>query len=416
MFNIPLIKTSLKNSTQVIIKFIISFINIKVIAVLIGPQGMATLGLFQNTLQIGSGISLLGFSNGIIKYMAEYKNNISKQNSLYSTALISSISIASLLGIITLIFGNSISLLIFESTEYSRIIRLSGFHFISSSILTLTSAALNGQKRLKFYIFLNIFLSISGFLICLGAILFNGLKGLMLAQVIAPILATIYAAYLIKYKLKLKLVKPDWLHIKRLSNFSLMNLTAAVFTPLTLLLVRGIIIQETSLECAGWWEGLNKVSTSYTMLITASFSYYFLPKFTELKSKKNINSEIIKTLKTLIPILILGSTSIFFLKDLIIKILFDSSFNGMKPYFIWQVMGDVFKVIAWIFATFLIAKGRTKSFIISEVLSSLMIVTLAYVLINYGQENNLTLYYFIENVVYLMILVLLYLKEIRSIV
>ena len=73
MLNIPLIKVSIRNSIQVITKFIVGVLNIKIIAVTVGAEGMALLGQLNNFLQISSGISSLGFNKGIVKLISQHK-------------------------------------------------------------------------------------------------------------------------------------------------------------------------------------------------------------------------------------------------------------------------------------------------------------------------------------------------------
>ena len=59
------------NGLSVFFKIIIGFITSKIIAVYVGTSGMALVGNFRNFINIFESVGLLGFQNGIIKYVAE---------------------------------------------------------------------------------------------------------------------------------------------------------------------------------------------------------------------------------------------------------------------------------------------------------------------------------------------------------
>ena len=413
MLNTALIKAAAKNSIQVIVKLVIGFANIKLIAVLAGPSGMATFGILQNYLQMGSGISNLGFQNGIIKYLAAYKSE-SRKSSMLSTAIISIAIVSLVLGISSLIFASNISQLLFNNSTQSTTIQLTGIYLITSSAANLASAILTGFQHIGKYILLNIFMSISGFILIVIGLYYYGTNGLLIAFTLA-LIPTSLLAYLIAFRGKsIKVSKFNRTHLKRLMGYSLMNITSAIIAPLTLIIVRGIIINNTSLEVSGYWEGINKISNNYILVITASFSYYFLPKFSKIGHNKELRKEIKSTLITVLPLLAIGGISIYLLRDIIIKLLFDESFNGMEPLFIWQILGDTFKITAWIFATLLIAKGKIKTYIFTEIVSFILITTIAWGSIVWLKVESINLYYFIENVIYLTILVTIYRRSLNQ--
>ena len=69
-----LIKTSFYTSLSTAVSFITGFIITKVVAVKIGPKGMAYLGQFQNTTAILTMLATGAIATGVIKYLAEWVN------------------------------------------------------------------------------------------------------------------------------------------------------------------------------------------------------------------------------------------------------------------------------------------------------------------------------------------------------
>lgn len=399
---------SLKNSLQVIVRVFIGILNIKVIAIFLGPTGMAIVSQFLNALQIGVNIANGGINNGIIKYLAQYRSSPTKISLFISTGLILVFTLSLLLGIIVFIAPEFLSRSLFKTCQYSLIIRSSGIYIISTALLNLFITILNGLKQLKSFVLLNLFLSISGFGIILISVSLWGLPGILKGIIFQTTLALFLGFYIIGRKTKITTFRFSWLVIKRLSKFSLMSIIAGVLSPLTLLICRRIIIDGTSLTDAGIWEGINKISTNYILLATLSFSYYFLPRFSEIQSKNKIQQEVYTSFKTIIPLLIVGGTSLFFLKDIIIKLLFTADFTGITHIIHWQILGDGFRILAWVISILLIAKEKVILYIGTELTSSAIQATLTYFFVQHLGIEGSTLAYFLENITSFLLLVVIF--------
>ena len=70
-----LFKITSLNSFSVVLKIGIGLITSKILAVFVGPSGMALVGNLRNFLTSLENISTLGFQNGIVKYAAENEKN-----------------------------------------------------------------------------------------------------------------------------------------------------------------------------------------------------------------------------------------------------------------------------------------------------------------------------------------------------
>ena len=101
---------------------------------------------------------------------------------------------------------------------------------------------------------------------------------------------------------------------------------------------------------AGWWEAMNRISNVYLMVITTSFSIYYLPRLSEIKEISELRYEIFKCYKVIIPILLSGLTLVYLLRHFVVMILFSPDFYPMESLFIWQLLGDFFKISSWLLA------------------------------------------------------------------
>lgn len=410
-----LLNTTLKNSVQVIIRFAISILNIKIVAVLVGPSGMALVSQLNNTLQVGVSLASLGFREGIVKYISEHKGDKQKQSEFISTSIIAVLGSSAFLGLIAMLFSRALSSYILNTEEFYQLFRLSGIYLVTTSLLNLLLSFLNGLEKQKQFIILNIILSVSGFLIALGAVLLWGLDGLVWAQIFLTIIAFVCGIFIYKSAIKVDIKSFSPQVIKKLGKYSAMTLFSAVIAPMLAIAIRKTIETETSMEVAGLWDGINKISNNYFLIITSAFSYYFIPTFSQLTKHRDIVNEIKKAYKLLAPLLLIGGLGIFFTKDLIIKMLFTNEFEGMRPLFIWQVIGDFFKILTWIIAMLFIAKARIKTYITTELISIGLQIILVKIIIAHLGDEYINLYYAIENCLFFFIMATIfyfyYIKE-----
>ena len=193
-------------------------------------------------------------------------------------------------------------------------------------------------------------------------------------------------------------------------HYTLMTITTALTIPVSQLFIRSYVISNISIVDAGYWEGINKLSGMYLMVITTSLSVYFLPKLAELKSNLEIRKEIIKAYKIIIPILIIGLLSIYLLRYFIVSLIFTKEFTPMSSLFPYQLIGDFFKIASWLLAFNMVARSMTKTFIFTEIITSLSFVLLALFFVEKNGVIGITKAYMINYIIYLVGMLILFRK------
>ena len=295
--------------------------------------------------------------------------------------------------------------IVFNSDQYIPIVRLTGIYLITTSLLNLIISVLNGLKQLKNFISLNIFLSLSGFAVVFGSVYFWGLRGIMMGIIFQTSLALIFGIYLLLRKVRIDKIKFSTAVIRRLSKYSLMSVTAGILSPLTLLICRNIIISHTSLQSAGLWDGVNKISNNYILLATMSFSYYFLPTFSGITSPTKIRKEVINAYKILVPLLLLGGVMLYTFRNTVVTLLFSPEFNDITEILNWQILGDGIRVLTWVVSILIIAKEKVTIYIGSEVISAISQIGFTYYFVlSMGIEGS-TFAYFMENMISFLIMI-----------
>jgi PST family polysaccharide transporter len=153
-----------------------------------------------------------------------------------------------------------------------------------------------------------------------------------------------------------------------------------------------------------------RVSDGYLLMITTSINIYYLPKLSSLKTDAEIRKEIKYGFKIIVPFTMLGCAMIYFLRFFIIRTLYTPEFLAMEHLFLFQLLGDVMKVASLMLGYLLIAKSMLKTAMFTETIFSILWVVLGYFFITYFGLQGISIAFFINYVIYFLMMVFLFRK------
>ncbi len=380
-----LIKTSFYTSISTAITFLSGFIVIKVVAVKIGPEGIAFVGQFQNTTAILTLLATGAITMGVIKYLAQHKAEPLKIQKIIHSAFLISFFCSIMISIIVLSSSHYLSKAAFKTTDYWLVYFLFGLFVMLISFNTLFLAILNGLKEIKKYTLVNISASLIGVSFTLLGAFYFGLIGVLISSTASGIVVFLMNIFIFKklgISWKPRISNWDKRVFKMLLAFSVMALVSGFIAPAIQILIRDKIILRFSATEAGYWQAVTKISDYYLGFITSVLAVYYMPRLSEIQDRHELKKEIKSGYKFILPIVGLIAFSIWIFKDLIIHLLFTPAFLPMRPLFAYQLMGDFFKIGSWLLAYLMIAKAMTKTFIITEIFFSLSYVVLSYIFLD----------------------------------
>ena len=401
------------NVVSTLVKMLAGFVSVKVVAVLVGPAGIALMGQLSNFSSIAQTFSTGGINNGITKYIASTKESGGEVR--YIRAAVWIVGIFSLLiGFILLIGSSYFSTWVLKDTRYQSIFLVFGLTIGLYAFNTMLVAVLNGYKEFKKYVRVNIVGSLVS--LCFSIILsyVYGVYGALLAMVTYQSVVLLVTLQQIAssswFRIDHFIGRFDREAVKKLAHYSLMAFVSAATVPVSQLIVRNYTVETISLTQAGIWEGMNRISNMYLMVITSSLSVYYLPRLAEIKSDVELRNEIFSIYKMVIPFLLLATLGIYGMRDIIITLLFNKEFEGMRELFAYQLLGDFFKIASWLLAYLMLARSMSKLFVVSEVLFSVSFALLAMCFIDMYGEIGATSAYALNYFLYLGVMMLVFRK------
>lgn len=403
-----LVKVTSKTGISSAIKLAANFIVSKILAVFVGPSGLAILGQLNNVGGILQALSTGGITIGVTKYISEYTDDKLAQQKIINNSLKITVICSAICTLFVLLFYKYLGQQFFKTDKYNNILLILGATLILFSLNSVITAIVNGLRNFKLYVIINIATSIITLTFTILFVYYMGVYGALLAFVLTPALVFFIAWFLIR--------KQNWANytflklptdnstLKLLGRFSLMAINNAVVGAIAQIIIRSLITGKMSLDVAGIWDGMNRLSSAYLLLITTSIQVYYIPTLSYIQDRKLLWKEIMKTEKIVLPITFVVFVFIYLFRGLIVDLLFTKEFSLMKDVFIYQLIGDLIRISSLLLAYTMYAKAMTKQLIISDNIFTTTNILICYLFMNtcgYGL-NSIYFAYIINSILYLI--------------
>lgn len=373
LFAKDLFKIFTLNSATLIARLFTGLIITKVSALFIGVSGLGVLGLVRNFITLLDSILLLGTKNGIISHLSSSKDkskNIAYISSLFWFFLTISITICGVMLILKpqinhYFFSNKIS------SVFIYLLFVFSIPFQAMSILF--GSILNGLRKYKTLSIVSILSSILSLLVTIVLILKFNITGAIISIFISSILVFIVTLYFFKKEYSLlKIIQLSPINLKLLLpllKFSIMTLVVSFLSTALANYIRVEIVSKFSIEYAGYYEAILRISTLYMTFVSSLISFYYLPEISKCINQSQVNSIIKSYLRSFTPIFIMLMGILLLTSDWLIKLFYTKEFLVIVPYLKYQIIIDILKSIFMIVGMQFFAFGNLKGFLFTEFIS-----------------------------------------------
>jgi len=350
--------------THQVVTAIFSALRTKLIAILLGPDGVGIFSQAKSFQLITWFMMTLGLNDGAINLVAEANTQEDRDREKRIIVTVSFVYI--ILGSLTLglswIFRSPLAEWIFGNQTYSDFIVLAGVSAFFLAQYRLMLSIFRGRLKWKLYATVAIVGYAIGISISLVLIWVFGLQGAVISMVVTQVAGLIFGLLIAKLPLREGLIGnilPDWQVIKALLKYVGPLLGRQIILLITGIYVRRAIIVYLGADQSGIYHVLVSVSDVYFWAIVQPVTAYSMPKAATLvKDRKKIvevqNNGIRLGLLGIFPII----TLVYGLREIWIPIFFSNEFLIAGNLLLWWLIGDVFRAIRVILNVDLIPLGR----------------------------------------------------------
>lgn len=367
-----LIKTSFLSLIETSIKLGAGLIIIKLLAIQFGREGVALFGQFQNFINLYILTATGAYNTGLVRLLAEKTNCRNEQINYLQSSIGLGLIVSLFVSLITFSMAQKISFLLFDSGQYAFVFKLFSVSFPLFMLFQISLAFLNGLGEVNYLILSKISSSIVMLVLTILLVILFQFFGALLSQTLIQALALafslFFASKIIDFNWRWLLPKFDTDLIKKLYPYFLMSIITTISSPLILIGIRTYIGDNLGWEVAGYWEAAWRLSELYLMLITTSLAIYYLPKLSAAQTSKAQVEVIKKVFLFCMSFSVIACGLAYYFRHLIILIVFSREFLSAAPLLSVFLLASLFKIAAWVFSYYMIARNKAWVFICYELL------------------------------------------------
>lgn len=189
-----------------------------------------------------------------------------------------------------------------------------------------------------------------------------------------------------------------------------MAMLSAVIAPLTLICIRNFIVKTHSIEEAGIWDAINRLSSFYMVFFSSGLSMYYMPKLASLQTDAEFKSELKTYFKTLVPLFLVMLIAIYIAKGILLKLAFTSEFSGIRDILVWQLVGDFLRIMTLAFGFQILVKTMMKRYFFIEIVFNASYLLLSFYLVNEFATVGVLKAYVFSNAICLVFVLLMFRK------
>lgn len=343
---------------------------IKAVAQWAGPEGVGKLGQFMSLMSLLSVVAGGGISAGIVKYVAEYRQDSQRLSRLLSASLWYALCASCLMGGIALLLSRPIAIWLQGDASYASLIRLLAVAQLGIALINYILAVINGFMDVRRLALIQVLGSALSIVAVIALARWLHLYGALLALIVGQLLWLLvglpiwrHGAYFHRGMLRIRF---DREMVRRLALFSVMTLTSALLPPVINIAIRDHLAGQFGWEQVGYWQAVSKVSEAYLLFLTAAINTYYLPKLASLHERAPLLRELRHAYRFILPAVIGLALAVYVLRDWVTRVLFSADFAPANDLYAPQLVGDVIKIASYVLSYVMLAKAMTRLFVLAE--------------------------------------------------
>ena len=367
----------------------------KLISGQFGPQGITLLAHFQNLVTLATTIPSDGINMGLITYLSGKQPTGVSYRRYFVGGIFWQILVFLAITGVFLVRQN------FYLGAFLQQVNPVGWitFFILGIMLLLAGiylqAIMLAQQALRIYtVLIAVTSTVSAFLIWifLREMPFpNILLLYLVSQALTAVIAVILAAH------KGWLPRWDWQDLDKpvlrdIGKFILMALTLVICSKLVNFYVRDLMIKRFDLYQTGLWQAMVKLSDNYTLVFTSLIGMVYYPRVAALvKQPEALRRYVRQVFFSLVPAIALVLVLFYVLQRWFILLLFTADFLPGAYLLDFQVLGDFFKMSAWILSYLMMAQARTGLYIGVQVVAAALYLLILFWLVDVFGLHGITM-------------------------
>ena len=361
------------------ITMLVSVIRNKIVSVLLGPDGLALINLFNNVTKLVNQSTNFGLSFSAVKHVAELFDTGSDEDIRRFVRTVRTWSVfTGLLGLLVcLMLSQQLSLWTFESVAYTRHFALLSLVVGMMAVQGGEMAILKGMKQLKKVALISVFGAIATLLICTPIYFFMRTRGiipsLVLCNAVILSIHLYFSTKAVPWSTSL-FSKAEYDNGLPMLKLGVGYIIAGIFGQGAEYLIRTLIMRFGELADVGLYNSGYVLAVTYANIVFIAFEADYFPRLSASqhnvqRQNQTVNQQIAVGVLLMAPILIF----VVLAMPVIVPLLFSSKFVAAVPMAICASFYMFFKALTLPVAYLALAKGDSRMYMVTELIYDIFI-------------------------------------------
>jgi antigen flippase len=361
----------------------------KILAVLLGPTGVGMMGLYSSVMNTASTVGDLGIASSGVREIGRASSSVDGRAA--ATARVA-------LRYLTIILGTAASVglflvrdiasdWVFGSQRYASAVGVLALGVLCTIVYGSQVAVLNGLRRLKDIARVNLIGSAIATSVTVLLVVFWREKALAYALTSTTIVMLLCSWFYVM-RVARPASAPRYAEVKA-ASISLLRLGSAFLVAgltmtLVLLFTRVIIANRLGVASAGYFQAAWGFVVFYIDFILNAMGVDFYPHLASRTHDETASNQLVNE-QTEVALLLGGPMilGMIVFAPVLVFLFYSAKFAAATKLLRWLLLGNILKIISWPMGYLVMAHGRAKTFVFTEVVWASTYLGLMYFAIPY---------------------------------
>ncbi|HEX9135883.1 MAG TPA: oligosaccharide flippase family protein, partial [Nitrospirota bacterium] len=385
-----ILKASTMTGGAAALSLVANAVRVKIVAVLVGTTGLGVISYLYNLIQLASSVSSLGIGSGIVKMTSQKLSSGEREeiDRLKVTAFSPTFWLSVLVSLTLIAASKFLSIWLLGDARYTFYVRLVALSIPCLTLSQSLTSVLNGFRAIREIALITTWGAVITVLLVAPLVWKYRVTGVVLHLVLQSM--AVLAVTLLFYHRKipgrgvvrsLSFQGYDARIARSLAAFGVATFLLNVFQSLTFLVVRKLIQQRFGEHGIGLYQVPYGLTLQYLNIVLISLMTYSLPTMSALREETSLAAELNHTLRASVLAIVPIISALLVLKKFLVLLLYSPQFLPSVSLLEIQLIGDLFKVVAYVFGVALLSRPRLTAWLVLDLFWDAVFIGSSYYLL-----------------------------------
>lgn len=355
-----------------LIRYAIGLVQIKIVALLLGPAGVGLVGLYQSAMTtIGSATGLGIGSSGVREVAAAYVDDDPRRTAGVAVVLRRTCWITGATGwLVTIALAAPLSRWMTGTPDHAWAIALLGGTVLIATVSGGQMAIIQGTRRIGDIARASVWGALATTILAAGLYAWLGKQGIV-PVLLGTAFITLWLSFHYARRIELPAVRMAWRETVKgvaplLRLGSAFTLSALLTAGLDLF-ARGLISHQLGLDATGIYQAAWALSGTVAAFILQAMGTDFYPRLTAvIHNHAQARDEVNQQTEIGVLLAMPGLVAAIAFAPIVVWLLYSSQFAPAAMVLTWMVLGVFGRVVSWPMSYIMLALGAAKWFAATE--------------------------------------------------